>query len=531
MKKILTLFILLAVAQLTAVGQTLHERAELNMAVQKMGATLMAIKGLYIDTVNTAKLADEAIKGMLSQLDPHSSYSNAEETKRFTEPLNSNFEGIGVQFNILNDTLVVIQPVSKGPSEKAGILAGDRIILVNDSVFAGVKLTREQMMKRLRGPKGSVVVVGVKRRGVEETLYFRLVRDKIPLHSLDAAYMIRPEVGLIRLENFAVSTKDELHEAIKKLKKQGMKSLILDLQTNGGGYLEAAYAVSSEFLDKGDLVVYTDGRSVPKQRHVATGKGSFEKGRLIVLVDEYTASSAEIVSGAVQDNDRGIIIGRRTFGKGLVQRPIELPDGSMVRLTVSHYYTPSGRCIQKPYVKGQKKDYDSDMLNRYNNGELMHQDSIHFADSLKCYTLKKHRVVYGGGGIMPDIFVPLDTTVYTKHYRALARKNIIINSYMEWYDKHRSELAAKFDGFDSFKQDFEIPRELVDTIMSRGVKADVHPANNEEQENTAKRLRIQLKALLARDLWDTNEYYVIMNEEDAAVRRALELLANEEEKE
>ncbi|MBR3733775.1 MAG: S41 family peptidase, partial [Bacteroidaceae bacterium] len=376
MKKILTLFILLALVQLTAVGQTMRERAELNMAAQKIGATLMAIKGLYIDTVNTVKLADEAIKGMLSQLDPHSSYSNAEETKRFTEPLNSNFEGIGVQFNVLNDTLVVIQPVSKGPSEKAGILAGDRIILVNDSVFAGVKLTREQMMKRLRGPKGSVVEVGVKRRGVEETLYFRLVRDKIPLHSLDAAYMIRPEVGLIRLENFAVSTKDELHEAIKKLKKQGMKSLILDLQTNGGGYLEAAYAVSSEFLDKGDLVVYTDGRSVPKQRHVATGKGSFEKGRLIVLVDEYTASSAEIVSGAVQDNDRGIIIGRRTFGKGLVQRPIELPDGSMVRLTVSHYYTPSGRCIQKPYVKGQKKDYDSDMLNRYNNGELMHQDSI-----------------------------------------------------------------------------------------------------------------------------------------------------------
>ncbi|MBR3374150.1 MAG: S41 family peptidase, partial [Bacteroidaceae bacterium] len=360
MKKILTLFILLALVQLTAVGQTMRERAELNMAAQKIGATLMAIKGLYIDTVNTVKLADEAIKGMLSQLDPHSSYSNAEETKRFTEPLNSNFEGIGVQFNVLNDTLVVIQPVSKGPSEKAGILAGDRIILVNDSVFAGVKLTREQMMKRLRGPKGSVVEVGVKRRGVEETLYFRLVRDKIPLHSLDAAYMIRPEVGLIRLENFAVSTKDELHEAIKKLKKEGMKSLILDLQTNGGGYLEAAYAVSSEFLDKGDLVVYTDGRSVPNQCHVATGKGSFDKGRLIVLVDEYTASAAEIVSGAVQDNDRGTIIGRRTFGKGLVQRPIELPDGSMVRLTVSHYYTPSGRCIQKPYVKGQKKDYDSD---------------------------------------------------------------------------------------------------------------------------------------------------------------------------
>ena len=513
-----------ALPLLNAAGQNLQERIDINNAVQKMGMTLAAIKSLYIDTISTVRLGDEAIKGMLAQLDPHSTYSNADETKRLTEPLNSNFEGIGVQFNILNDTLVVIQTISKGPSEKVGILAGDRIISVNDTAIAGVKMPREEMMKRLRGPKGTVVMLGVKRRGVPETLTFRVVRDKIPLHSLDAAYIIRPGIGLIRLENFAASTKDELHEAIKNLKKKGMKSLILDLQVNGGGYLEAAYAVASEFLEKGDLVVYTDGRAVPRQRHTATGDGIFREGRLVVLVDEYTASAAEIVSGAVQDHDRGTIIGRRTFGKGLVQRPIELPDGSMVRLTVSHYYTPSGRCIQKPYKKGQKKEYEEDVLNRYNNGELMHLDSIHFADSLKCYTLKEHRVVYGGGGIMPDIFVPLDTTIYTKHYRDLSRKNIIINTYMGWYDDHRKELGSKYKDFDKFRNDFEVPQELVDSIISKGREANVQPTDDDELQQTIERLRLQLKALVARDLWEMNEYYMIMNEESEIVKRALQLL-------
>lgn len=513
-----------ALPLLNAVGQSLQDRIDINNAVQKMGVTLAAIKSLYIDTISTVRLSDEAIKGMLAQLDPHSTYSNAAETKRLTEPLNSNFEGIGVQFNILNDTLVVIQTVSKGPSEKVGILAGDRIISVNDTAIAGVKMQREEMMKRLRGPKGTVAMLGVKRRGVSETLTFRVVRDKIPLHSLDAAYIIRPGIGLIRLENFATSTKDELHEAIKKLKKKGMKSLILDLQVNGGGYLEAAYAVASEFLEKGDLVVYTDGRAVPRQRHTATGDGIFREGPLVILVDEYTASAAEIVSGAVQDHDRGTIIGRRTFGKGLVQRPVSLPDGSMVRLTVSHYYTPSGRCIQKPYKKGQKKEYEEDVLNRYNSGELMHLDSIHFADSLKCYTLKQHRVVYGGGGIMPDIFVPLDTTIYTKHYRDLSRKNIILNTYMSWYDTHRKELGGKYKDFDKFRNDFEVPQQLVDSIISKGREANVKPVDDDELRQTTERLCLQLKALVARDLWEMNEYYVIMNEESEIVKRALQLL-------
>jgi len=500
------------------------EKAELDMAMRKLATAHMAIKSLYIDSTSVNQLTDEAIKAMLKQLDPHSSYSNAEETKKFTEPLNSNFEGIGVQFNILNDTLVVVQTVSKGPSEKAGVLAGDRIVMVNDTAIAGVKMPRDEIMKRLRGPKGTIANLGIKRRGVDETLQFRIVRDKIPLHSVDAAYMIRPGIGIIRVSNFAITTRDEVREAIIKLKKEGMKSLILDLEQNGGGYLEAANGVASEFLHKGDLVVYTDGRAVPKQTLTAAGDGQFTKGKLVILVDEYTASAAEIVSGAVQDHDRGIIVGRRTFGKGLVQRPIDMPDGSMIRLTVSHYYTPSGRCIQKPYEKGKKADYDGDIMDRLNNGELMHLDSIHFADSLKCYTLKDKRVVYGGGGIMPDYFIPLDTTVYTTYYRNLSRKNVILTSYLTYFDNNRKQLSSRYTDFASFKKSFNVPDEVIETIFAEGEKLNVKPATDDEKTKTIPRLKLQIKALIARDLWNMSEYFAIINEESASVLKALELL-------
>lgn len=513
---------------LSAAAQTAMERMELNMAMQKIGATMMAIKALYIDTTNTAKLGDEAITAILAQLDPHSSYSNAEETKKLTEPLDGNFEGIGVQFNVLEDTLVVVQPVSKGPSEKAGILAGDRIVEVDDSIIAGVNMPRDKMMKLLRGPKGSTVMLGVKRRGVEGLLRFRIVRDKIPLYSVDAAYMIRPGIGLIRLGNFAITTRDEVHEAIKKLKKQGMKNLILDLEQNGGGYLEAANEVASEFLNKGELVVYTDGRSVPQKRFVASGNGIFTEGKIVVLVDQYTASAAEIVSGAIQDQDRGFIVGRRTFGKGLVQRPVDLPDGSMVRLTVSHYFTPSGRCIQKPYEKGKRKDYDEDILNRLNSGELMHIDSIHLADSLRYYTLKEHRAVYGGGGIMPDYFVPLDTNAYTRYHRALSRKNILLNNYLSYFDKHRQQMRAQHKDFGKFQAGFEVPQELIDSIIAEGERADIKPEDEQELLQTMPRLKTQLKALFARDIWDMNEYFAIINEQNESVRKALDLLTTDD---
>ncbi len=528
MKKLHILAAALLCMTAAAIAQTPKDQRDLDLAMRKLATAHMAIKALYIDTTNTAKLTDEAIKAMLAQLDPHSSYSNAEETKKFTEPLNSNFEGIGVQFNILNDTLVVVQTIAKGPSEKAGIRAGDRIVTVNDTAIAGVKMARDAIMKKLRGPKNTVVNLGICRRGVKEILPFRVVRDKIPLHSVDAAYMIRPGIGFVRISSFAATTREEVRDAIKKLKEKGMTSLILDLQQNGGGYLEAANGVASEFLNEGDLVVYTDGRSVPKQTLTALGGGLFTEGKVAVLVDEYTASAAEIVSGAIQDHDRGIIIGRRTFGKGLVQRPVDMPDGSMIRLTVSHYYTPSGRCIQKPYEKGKKTDYDGDIMNRYNSGELMHVDSIHFADSLKCYTLKEKRVVYGGGGIMPDYFIPLDTTVYTKYYRNLSRKNIILNAYLTYFDDNRKLLTSTYKDFEKFKRDYEVPTALIDSIIAEGKRMEVTAEDDAELDRTVRTIRKTVKGLVARDIWDMSEYFAIINDDSDIVNKAIMLLQQEQ---
>ena len=342
----------------------------LDEQIRKLVMATVMINNYYVDSVDCKKLTEDAINGILSKLDPHSAYTNATETKKLTEPLAGSFDGIGVQFNILEDTLLVIQPVPKGPSEKVGILAGDRIVSVNDTSIAGVKMSREEIMRRLRGPKGTVAHLGVVRLGIKDTLRYDVIRDKIPVNSVDAAYMVTPTIGLIRFNNFAQTTHDEITEAIKKLKGQGMQDLVLDLQQNGGGFLQAAADIASEFLAKGDMIVYTRGRSVPNQEFRSTGGGLFTEGKVAVLVDEYSASAAEILSGAIQDQDRGIVIGRRTFGKGLVQRPIDMPDGSMIRLTVAKYYTPSGRCIQKPYEKGDKLSYAKDVVNRYNKGEL-----------------------------------------------------------------------------------------------------------------------------------------------------------------
>ncbi|HCE47328.1 MAG TPA: peptidase S41, partial [Prevotellaceae bacterium] len=328
-----------------------------------------------------------------------------------------------------------------------------------------------------------------------------------------------------RISSFAATTGKEVEDALTKLKKAGMKSLVLDLEENVGGYLQAATDVASEFLEKGDMIVYTDGRAVPHSEYRSQGGGKFLEGKLVVLVDGYTASAAEIVSGAVQDQDRGVIVGRRTFGKGLVQRPVELPDGSLLRITVSHYYTPSGRCIQKPYKKGNKKEYEDDIMQRLKGGELMHADSIHFSDSLKFKTLRKQRTVYGGGGIMPDYFVPLDTTVYTRFYRQLSLKNIILNKYLHYSDQHRGELRAKYRDFEKFKKDYDVPQSLIDEILSEGEKANVKPKDDAELQKTLPKLRLTLKALTARDLWDMSEYFSIMNEESPTVRKALELLS------
>lgn len=379
-------------------------------------------------------------------------------------------------------------------------------------------------MMRLRGPKGTVAMLGIVRRGIQEKLTFKVVRDKIPVHSIDAAYMVRPQVGYIRIGNFGATTHDEFCESLKKLQKEGMLSLILDLQENGGGYLHAAVQVAEEFLQADDLIVYTSGRRIQRTEYKARGGGLFTKGKVIVLVDSYTASAAEIVSGAIQDHDRGIVVGRRTFGKGLVQRPIDLPDGSMLRLTVAHYYTPSGRCIQKPYEKGNKKDYSEDMLHRLKSGELMSADSVHFADSLKFYTLKEHRVVYGGGGIMPDEFVPLDTTRYTPFHRELAAKSVIIDANLRYVDQHRKSLQQDYKTFDDYCQRFEVPQRVIDGIMAEAKKKNIKPKDEAERQRTLPYLRLQLKALIARDLWGMNEYFYIMGEANDALTKALSLL-------
>ena len=484
----------------------------------------MAVTSQYVDTVDERKLVEDAIRGMLEKLDPHSTYSTPKEVKQMNEPLNGSFEGIGVQFNMMEDTLVVIQTITKGPSEKAGIIAGDRIVGVNDTAIAGVKMSREDIMRRLRGPKGTIAHLKVVRMGIKDTLRFDVVRDKIPVKSIDAAYMVRPGIGLIRIGNFGATTYKEFLEAMAKLQAQGMTDLVLDLQGNGGGYLQAAADIAQEFLKSGELIVYTSGRSAPRREFRADANGIFQEGRVVVLVDEYTASAAEIVTGAIQDQDRGQVVGRRTFGKGLVQRPIDLPDGSMIRLTIAHYYTPSGRCIQKPYEKGKQKDYAMDVLNRLKHGELTNKDSIHFADSLKFYTLNKHRVVYGGGGIMPDYFIPLDTTRYTKLHRELAAKNAIVSQNLRYMDQNRKKLLKSYPTFSEFKERFEVPQSLIDKVMKEGEKQKVKPKDDDELARTLPVLKLQLKALIARDLWDMSEYYDIMNEDSEIVKKALQLL-------
>ncbi|MBF1628876.1 S41 family peptidase [Prevotella sp.] len=496
--------------------------------LRKLQIAEMAITNFYVDSVNEQKLVEDGIRGMLEKLDPHSTYTDAKETKAMNEPLQGDFEGIGVQFNMIEDTLVVIQPVVNGPSQKVGILAGDRIVSVNDSTIAGVKMPRIDIMKMLRGKKGTKVKLGIVRRGVSNILTFVVTRDKIPVHTLNAAYMIRPGVGYICLESFGMKTHEEFMDAVRGLEKQGMKSLILDLQDNGGGYLQAAVQIANEFLKDNEMIVYTEGRNVRRQNYKAIGNGRLQKMRVYVLVNEFTASAAEIVTGAIQDNDRGTVVGRRTFGKGLVQRPFDFPDGSMMRLTIAHYYTPSGRCIQKPYKKGDLKDYEMDLEKRLKHGELTNPDSIHFDTSQKFYTLRNHRVVYGGGGIMPDYFVPLDTTKYTKYHRLLAAKNIIMNAYLKYVDANRTTLKDLYKSFDTFNKNYVVPQSLLDTIITEGKKEKVEPKDKAELTATMPYIKVQLKALVARDLWDMNEYYRIWNEQSDIVNKAVKLASDKE---
>ena len=500
--------------------------AQKDIEARKLQLALYAISNLYVDSTSQTKLVEDAITGMLENLDPHSTYTNPEETKEMTEPLAGNFDGIGIQFNMLTDTVYVIQVVSGGPSEKVGLMAGDRIVEVNDTVIAGVKMSTPEVMKRLRGPKGSEVHVKVKRGEEPQLLDFTITRGKVPVYSIDAVYMADKETGYIKLNRFAASSTKEFKEALSSLCKKGMTQLILDLQGNGGGYLNVPIELANEFLSRGKIIVYTEGNKQKRQDALSTAAGSFEKGRLVILVDEASASASEILSGAIQDWDRGVIIGRRTFGKGLVQRPLPLPDGSMIRLTVARYYTPTGRCIQKPYEKGKGDEYAHDLISRYNRGELMSADSIHFPDSLKAQTLAKGRTVYGGGGIMPDVFVPIDTTFYSDYHRTLVSKGLVNRVAMNYLDKHREELNKKYKKILTYKEKFIVPESLMDELLAMAEEKKIS-FKEEEYNRSLPLIQLQIKALIARDLFDMTEYFYIINDANRTYQEALKLINDE----
>ena len=490
---------------------------------QKLLMVENIVNNLYVDNVDEEKIVENAVRGILENLDPHSSYSTKEETTSSQETMQGSFSGIGIQFNMQKDTLYVVQTIAGGPSEKVGILPGDRFIAVDDSIIAGRKLKNTDIMKRLRGPKGTKVNIKVKRGSNAELLEFRITRDDIPLNSIDAVYMADGKTGYIRLSRFAATSYKEFKDAITKLKKQGMQQLILDLTDNGGGYMQIAAQIANEMLNRGNLIVYTQGRKSPRQNLNADGSGTFRTQKVVVMINQFSASASEILSGAVQDWDRGVVVGRRSFGKGLVQREFLLPDSSSFRLTIARYYTPSGRNIQKPYIKGDREDHDKDIIDRYNHGELQSADSIHFADSLKHTTLRLHRTVYGGGGIMPDVFVPLDTTQYTDYHRRLVAKGIIPQFALRYVDKNRADLKAQYPDAQKFIKEFTVTDEMLNNLVDAG-KAEKVDFDKSQFAKSKEMLRTFVKAAIANDLFSTGAYFQIVNEQNDIYKEALSII-------
>jgi carboxyl-terminal processing protease len=498
--------------------------AQISPTAEKLDALMSMINYAYVDSIDEKKISDDAIRNLLKELDPHSVYIPAEELKEVNEPLVGNFEGIGVQFSILEDTIMITQTISGGPSEKLGLRAGDRIVKIDGNSVANIGIKNNDVLKKLRGNKGTKVKVDVYRRGNNELIPFTITRDKIPLYSVDASYMVTPTVGYIKISRFADSTVEEFKQALEKLKAQRVESLILDLSDNGGGYLNRAIELADEFLSNGKEVVYTIGRNNPRQDNYSTSVGGFEKGKVVVLVNESSASASEIVSGALQDWDRALIVGRRTFAKGLVQKPYPLPDGSAVRLTIARYYTPSGRCIQKHYEPGDE-NYDMDISMRYQHGELYHADSIKFIDSLKCKTMGG-REVFGGGGIMPDVFVGLDTSLSSKYYDELRRNGTLNEFTLNYVDANRAMLLSKYKDVYQFKNEFKITKDFLEEFIAYAEKKNIK-RNSEGIKTSEKLITTQLKALIARDLWDTNAYYVIINDINVFMVKALQCLEDD----
>ena len=520
--------ILLALPMCLALSLTISAQRSLPQAMQKLLNAEYAITSLYVDSVNEDKLIEDAIKGMLESLDPHSSYTDAKETKELEEPLQGEFSGVGIQFNMNKDTLYVIQTIPGGPSERVGVLAGDRIIYVNDTIIAGVKMKNSDIQKRLRGKKGTQVTIKVQRPGVKELITFRITRDNIPLHSIDAQYMLDERTGYLRISRFGAKTYEEMMDALSDLKKQGMTQLVMDLSDNGGGYLNAAIDMCNEFLEHGQLMVYTEGDNSPRNEANANGYGDYKDLPMVVMVNQYSASAAEIFAGAMQDWDRAVIVGRRTFGKGLVQRPIKFDDGSMMRLTVARYYTPSGRCIQKPYDRGNKKAYEKEMLDRDNEGEYYSLDSIQFNDTLR-YTTRLHgRTIYGGGGVMPDVYVPIDTTEYSTYYRDMTAKGIINQYAIQYVDKNRKSISKQYETLKDFDNGFIVTDAMMRDFIAMGEKDSVK--YDEEKYRTSEQLlKDIIKGLIARDVYgDQSAYNVIINHRNRDLKAAIAVLNDRE---
>ncbi len=507
---------------LSAQNKQQETKMDSKSALQKLSTVYYLIDNFYVDTADFENLTEDVIIAMLKELDPHSAYISKKDLQKANEPLEGSFEGIGVTFQIFQDTILVITPVPGGPSDKVGIMAGDKIVTIDGEDAFGKKVNNEYVAKHLRGKKGTKVTLGIKRGNDDELIDFEVVRDAIPLNSIDAAFMIDDKVGYIKLDRFAKTSMEEFEKALDELKSQKMKSLILDLRGNSGGYLNIAVELSNQFLKKDKTIVFTEGDKSSKQIFETDKNGRFTDGKLVVLIDEGSASASEIVSGAVQDWDRAVLIGRRSFGKGLVQRPFNLPDGSVIRLTTARYYTPTGRCIQRSYDKGSE-DYFKEMTKRMEHGEFYHADSIQFPDSLKYSTLISERTVYGGGGIMPDIFMPVDTSFVTKLYTDLIRKGIFNRFTVDYVMDHRKEILEQYVDFDSFDKEFNITDDMIDDFKDFAEKEGVK-WNDEQFERSESMIKLQLKALIARNEWDMESYYRVVMRDDKVVNKAVEIL-------